>query len=260
MIIQATDLQILAWGLASGIWSRGFHYERAVLDDGGTATRVVTEKLNLLRMLIVDNNALTDWQKSHMSNRRPKSMTTDAVKKYQNDFVLTQGSTVQLGKHLQLKLKTPLLETYLQQGTRWVNSTVDMVNRTLGMDLDEVQRNTFVSEQSKTSTARQYSHWVNEIVFLDAEGNERSKVVDTAAIEAALVAMSQDPELVKEYMRKVRDFIDEVTFACICIPFLDEKDQNVYKRHPNLIPLDALHTFFTLIDQRARLIQMRETD
>jgi hypothetical protein len=101
---------------------------------------------------------------------------------------------------------------------------------------------------------------VNEIVFLDAEGNERSKVVDTAAIEAALVAMSQDPELVKEYMRKVRDFIDEVTFACICIPFLDEKDQNVYKRHPNLIPLDALHTFFTLIDQRARLIQMRETD
>jgi hypothetical protein len=258
--IQATDLQILAWGLASGIWSRGFHYERAVLDDGGTATRVVTEKLNLLRMLIVDNNALTDWQKSHMSNRRPKSMTTDAVKKYQNDFVLTQGSTVQLGKHLQLKLKTPLLETYLQQGTRWVNSTVDMVNRTLGMDLDEVQRNTFVSEQSKTSTARQYSHWVNEIVFLDAEGNERSKVVDTAAIEAALVAMSQDPELVKEYMRKVRDFIDEVTFACICIPFLDEKDQNVYKRHPNLIPLDALHTFFTLIDQRARLIQMRETD
>jgi hypothetical protein len=258
--IQTTDLQLLAWGLAMGIWSKGFHYERAVLDESGSASRVVTEKLNLQRMLIVDNNALTDWQKSHMSNRRPNSMTPAAVKKYQDEFVFMQGSTVKLGTKLMLKLKTPLLETYLQQGTRWVNSTVDMINRALGLDLDEQIRNTFVNEQAKTSTARQYSHWVNEIIFLDDEGNERSKVVDTAAIESALVAMSQDGDLVKDYMRAVRDFIDDVTFACICIPFLDEKDQNVYKRHPNLIPLDALHTFFTLIDQKASLIRMRETD
>jgi hypothetical protein len=258
--IQATDLQILAWGLASGIWSKGFHYERAKLDEAGNANIVVTEKLNLQRMLIVDNNALTDWQKSHMSNRRPKSMTPAAVKQYQDAFVISQGSTVKLGTHMLLRLKTPLLETYLQQGTRWVNATVDMVNRTLGMDLDDAQRNNFVNEQAKTSTARQYSHWVDEIVFLDDEGNERSKATDTAVIESALAAMSQDPDLVREFMIKVRDFIDEATFACICIPFLDDKDQNVYKRHPNLIPLDALHTFFTLIGQRARLIQMRETD
>ena len=258
--IQATDLQILAWGLASGIWSKGFHYERAVLDETGSASRVVTEKLNLLRMLVVDNNALSDWQKSHMSNRRPKSMTVDAVKKYQDEFVLSQGSAVKLGTHMMLRLKTPKLETYLQQGTRWVNSTVDMVNRTLGMDLDDVTRNNFVSEQAKTSTARQYSHWVSEIIFLDDDGNERSKAVESAVIESALATMSQDPDLVKEFMLLVRDFIDEATFACICIPFLNETDQNVYKRHPNLIPLDALHTFFTLIDQRARLIQMRETD
>jgi hypothetical protein len=258
--ILTSDLQLIAWGLASGIWSRGFHYERAVLDERGNANRVVTEKLNLLRMCIVDNNALSDWQKSHMSNRRPKSMTAAAVKQYQDAFVMSQGKTLKLGTQMELRLKTPTLETYLQQGTRWVNSTVEMVNRTLGMELDDNSRNTFVAEQAKTSTARQFSHWVSEIIFLDLEGEAKSKVVEQSSIEAALVALSPDSDLVKEYMRGVRDFIDEVTIACICIPFLDEKDRNVYKRHPNLIPLDALHTFFTLIDQRARLIQMRETD
>lgn len=258
--IVSTDLQILAWGLAASIWSKGFHYERAVLDEVGSASRVVTEKLNLMRMLVVDNSALNDWQKSHMSNRQPKSMTVDAIKKYQNEFALAQGNSLVLNDKVHLRLKTPSLDAYLQQGTRWVNSTVDLINRTLGTDLDDQTRNTFVSEHAKTSTARQFSHWVHQIVYPNSEGQEQAKVVDTESIEATLVASSQDQDMVKTYMRGVRDFIDDVTFACIAIPFLDEKDQNVYRRHPNLIPLDALHTFFTLIDQRARLIQMRETD
>lgn len=258
--IVSSDLQILAWGLASAIWSKGFHYERAVLDEHGRADRVVTEKLNLMRMLVVDNAALNDWQKSHMSNRQPKSMTVDAIRKYQNEFVHTQGSTLAVSDKIHLRLKTPTLNAYLQQGTRWVNSTVEMINRTLGLELDDQTRNTFVSEHTKTSTARQYSHWVHEVVYPGPDGQEIAKANSVEDIEATLVAMSRDQELVKVYMRGVRDFIDDVTFACICIPFLDEKDQNVYRRHPNLIPLDALHTFFTLIDQRARLIQMRETD
>jgi hypothetical protein len=258
--ILTSDLQILAWGLASAIWSKGFHYERAVLDDTGSASRVVVEKLNLLRMMVVDNSALNEWQKSHMTNRRPGSMTVEAVKRYQDDFALAQGNTLTINNRMHLRLKTPPIDAYLQQGTRWVNSIVDMINRTLGQDLDEQVRNTFVSEHSKTSTMRQYSHWVHEIVYPNTNGQDEARVEATESIDATLAAASRDPEMVKTYMRGVRDFIDDVTFACVCIPFLDEKDQNVYRRHPNLIPLDALHTFFTLIDQRARLIQMRETD
>lgn len=252
--ILTQDLQIIAWGLAALIWSKGFKYTRALLDDKGAADKTITEKINLNRMLFTDSTMLNDWQRSHMSNRGKSTVKLDMVKKYQAEFVYAAGKRIQINDTTFMTLRVPGLDKFIASGTKWVSSIQDMVTRVFTLELDDVSRNKYMGEQGQAQIMRQYGHWVESI---EVNG---FIVEDEESIESSLVALSQHAESRKAYMTKTREFIDETTFSCVCVPAITPQEMDAHKRHPHLVPIDALYTFFTLLDQKVLSIQQRVTD
>lgn len=250
--ISCLDLPILLWGLACAIWPRGFPYARAILDKNGVETKVLREMLNVAKLLWTDTTSLTKWQVGHMAQRQPGSMSEEALQRYRDDFVRGKGRKIDLGYNISITTKVPSLREYLTSGFRWVNNIVQMVDKSFSMPPDSEERNQYITDQGKASNMRQYGHWIESV---EASGDVTTHV-DT--LELLLDALSSKDDVREAYFKGVQQFMEDATMAVIAVPATEEEEERkVLPRFPNLIPLDTLSVFFTLLVQKASQIQSR---
>ena len=261
-VIKTQDYPSLLWGFVCTMYPRGFHFSRACITDPSKCNHVVNELLNVSKLQWVNRNAMTVWQKTHMSIRHPNSKNLESIKRYQEELNKIQEKHVVFYKddprEVAITLQTPTLTDYIESGHRWIDDMVDMVNNTLGMDANENERNSYITRHSQASALRQYVHWIKSIEFSSNIVDERE------TIEKTFNMLSSDNEIREELTKAVLDYINSSTIAIIGIPVYDcpkcgsdQTNDIVMPYHKNIIPLDVTQLFFGLITQRLTKITER---
>lgn len=253
--IQLPDLSLLIWGLACATWPNGFQYNRACITDVDKCKHVISEKLNLSRLLWTDTTSLTAWQIQHMTNRQRGSVNQEAVKKYRNEFLRGNNQKVQVTEDLSFILKMPTAKEHIDSGYRWVTQIEEDYGR--AMTIDSEDRNDYLLKHAQATSMRQYAHCVHSIVVGEDE------IDGVEEIEAALNDLTARDDLRDDFMQKVGKFLDDSVVSFVGIPTYTCPACGGHQRHakvegedksnvkyPELIPLDVAQTFFPLLSQR----------
>lgn len=254
--ISVQDLFTLVWGFACTMYPKGFQYRRACINDPEKCNHIVEERLNLSKLLWVNVNGLTDWQKSHMSSRQPFLKDLASVKKYKEELIRTKSRRIKLSadgaeETLHITLRSPNITQYITEGEKWITGIVNKVNEAVSSMGDDVERNNVIHRHAQASSMRQYAHWVETIEM------GTNVIDDTETICLMLDVMSSDDTIRGNFINETIKYINESTLSVVGIPVFDcpkcGKDQSidiVNKEFVNIIPLDVIQLFFALSTQR----------
>lgn len=257
--ILLPDFHILAWGFAATMYPNGFVYERPCINDIEKCNYVAKDTINMLKLLWIDNTALTDNQKSILSEQRPNKLTVDSYNKYKTDHTKVFSKTVTLKNSMKFHMKVPTFGEYVADGMGWVNKINTSIDNILITDGDE---NTIKSEMLqqyvKSSSLRQFSHYVDYIEVED------SPITDRETINSVLDLLSSEDDIRNELTEETLKYKSDTTLALIGIPDFKcpkcSKEQNpdpINDRLANVIPLDVMMLFFTLLTLRMSRILER---
>lgn len=254
--IRVLDLPTVIWGLATTIWPNGFQYARACVADPEKCKNVEKEKINLNKLLWPDRSQLTEWQISHMANRSGSSMSDESVQRYQDEFLIGKGRKVEITSDISINLKVPSIEEYLVAGNKWIEAIIQQVDGTLAEDDSDIVRDIAITQLGKASSMRQYVHWIESI---DAGG---SIIDDNESIEQVIDSMSVVDDVRTIYYKEIIKYINDSTMAVIAIPAFTcpkcgGENKSDLPRFPNLIPIDVMSSFFTLLVQMLARINQR---
>lgn len=265
--IQLPDLSLLVWGLACAAWPNGFQYERACITDVDKCKHVVSEKLNLSKLLWTDTTSLTTRQVQHMTKRLRGSMETETLKVYQDDFVRGKQNKIELTDTLSFVIKQPTALEHVEAGYRWINGIEEGYGRALNQD--ENTRNDYLLSHAQASSMRQYAHYISSILVDEEEIDGKEEV------ENALIDLSSRDDLRDLFMKKIAQFLDSSLISFVGIPTYTCPACGGNQRHshaeeeaiaagvkakpayPELIPLDVAQTFFPLMVQTVLRVRER---
>lgn len=253
-LLKIQDLNILFWGLACLIWPRGFDYVRSLTTQEGIEnTTTISAKVNLGKLMWVDNASFDDKLRAHMANRQRGKMTIDQVKEYQRNFVpsLAEGRKVQIKEGLEVIIASTDVDNYILDGENWIANIVQTVDSTFTQAApNEQERNRMIGTHARASRLRNYGAWVKAFVIEDFENTNRDDIIEM------LNVLSVDEEATVLLEKEFTKFIDDSTRALIAIPETSGKEIGL-PRFPHLIPIDVVNTFFTLLAQRVAIINRR---
>lgn len=250
--IVSHDIQHLAWGLATAIWPTGFQYVRSVLGETDAQNKVIRDKIAIGKLQFTDTTCLSKWQINHMSKVTAGSMTDGSIEKYREEFLNQTPRKVQINDKIAITLKVPSLAEHISSGTKWVNSIVVMTDKVFGMNQDEDDRNQYIYEQGQATYMRQYGHWIESI-----ELNNSSVIDDMETIDETIGALSTDDAIRTKFIDATSKYIEDTTVSMIAVPTVAASEEQKYPRHPRLLPIDAMATFFTLLGQKVSQIRAR---
>lgn len=259
-VIKVTDLPTLVWGMVCSMYPSGYNYARPCTANPSECTHVVTGLLNLNKLYWSDNSAFSDYQKLIMA-RRGEKITTEELKRYQEEHKRGGTYTFELkGKdpvteedldvNTNIKFSVPTLLHYETAGYRWIQAVNELTEKSLTATMTEKERNTYAFNQARTITLRQYGHWVKEITMDD------EVIDDMETIEVLLNEMCAIDQMETDFFNEIGKYIDDSTISLIAIPKYDcpacggSQVADIHNnKHPHLLPIDVISTFFTLLDQ-----------
>lgn len=259
-VIDVNDIPHIAWGLAVAQYPRGFHYARAVLEKDPTKKRVIKELINIARCQFVNRRALTAAQIAHMCRRMGSSMDKESVTKYRDGFTRNKGRRVQLNDSVAIRLRSPMLEDYVTAGEAWVNSVVQLIDKTVGYgkEIEAEKRNLMIEDSARATYLRQFTHYIEAFEILNPNNGEvESEVLDRETIEITCNGLSRDEEITDKIISECQKYINDTTIAIIAVPTENEFEENRLADFPHLLPLDVITTFFTLGRHRSSKIRDR---
>ncbi len=158
---------------------------------------------------------------------------------------------VQVSPTHKIVLKVPTINEYITAGEEWLASMTEAATKIFTGDDNEENVRRYVKRVIDMSGLREYSHWIERIIYDDIDEVEgETEIADNLKI------LSGDPELLKNTLQAIQEFIEQSTIALIAIPnFACPKCETDYvtdehSEHPELIPLDMMKHFFMLKDLR----------
>lgn len=253
------DLPILAWGFACTIYPNGFEYQRACVNDIENCTYITKGIINLIKLLWIDNFALTEAQKKIFSEYRPNKLTVESYKTYIAEHNKVISSFITLKNDIKIKLRVPTLSEYISDGMNWINMINNSVESVIfNNENSEEEKEALLNQYIRSSILRQVSHFVD---YIEVDENP---ITDRDTINQVLEAFSIDDEIREELTNKILAFKSDTTIALIGIPEYKcpncQKEQNedsINDRFSNVIPLDVMNVFFTLLVSRIAKILER---
>jgi hypothetical protein len=254
--IKTPDLPILLWGLACSIYSNGFQYTRACISDPEKCNHILKEKLDLSKLLWTDSSALTAHQVNHMTKRQRGSMETDSLKRYTDEFIRGQKNKINLTDDVSITIKIPTIVEHIDSGYRWINTIEENYGKALIQD--ETKRDDYLISQGKATVMRQYAHFVESI---EVAGDVYD---DTETLEDVLNDLTASDKIRTAFMDKIAEYVADSTVSMIAIPTYtcpscggNQSPAKTHSAFSNLIPLDIIPTFFTLLLAKLRKIEAR---
>ena len=160
---------------------------------------------------------------------------------------------------------------YITQGHQWVSSIVEAVNRALGSNATDRERNDQITRQSKAATICQYAHWIESLEYGEITANPNNPDDNAVAVIRnqetlleSLKSLSSIDSIRNKIIDAVKDYIEESTVSIIGVPAYtcpvcqkDQVGETKYPRRTTVIPLDILQVFFALLIQRLSRIENR---
>jgi hypothetical protein len=261
--ISTQDIHNVIWGFICTMYPRGFLYNRACVADPEKCNHVIEETLNVSKLQWTNTQALTDWQKTHMSQRQPKSRDIQSVNRYKEELVKIQKNKKVINEGLSdmltITIKTPTAVEYIDSGHKWIGNIVDSIERIVGNDVTRNERDALITRHAQATSIRQYSHWIDSIEI------ESNIIDDRETIETALEGLSSDDNIRNQIIKAVVNYINSSVISVIGIPVYDcpacgkvqsSNLEDLNKNFKNILPLDVIQVFFDLVTQRIqRLVE-----
>lgn len=254
--ISINDVPTIAQSLASAIYPNGFPMSRPVFTEKSNLPKEqVSQMIDIRKALVIDRTQFADEQLAHMVNRLAKPMTLKQVKEYREAFKFNHPTVVDLGNDVKLHLRTPSVREYLDSGEKWITEITSTVTAALGSEPTDRDRASFISKLAQSSRLRQYAHYVASI-------EEDGELYTTREnVDRVLTSLSADNETSERYYKAISDYINATQVAVIATTSLTEyEDEASGKKWPRLIPIDAISTFFQLVEQKLRGITQRRLE
>lgn len=260
--ISCQDLHSLLWGFACTMYPKGFNYRRACVSDPEKCNKVEEAILNISKLQWTNRSVIGDKQKAFMSNRQSKIRDLDSIKNYQEELSSTQDIRKEIntgdGESIYMTIKTPTIAQYIEAGYRWIDDIVDTVEKALGVDPKDSDRDKLINSHSKATMMRQYCHWVKSIEV------GTNIIDDKDTIERTLNELSADDVIRQTFIDDIFKYINESTISIIGIPMYDcpscgvkQESAHTSPKHVNIIPLDVIQVFIGLLTQRLSRITNR---
>lgn len=259
--IYSHDVPVLIWGLACAIWPNGFKLSRACLSNPEECHEIVSEILNLSKLLWTNSVGLNAWQKNHMLNKTTAVMSEDDVVRYRKELLNNQPRDIKFmhdDDEFTLKLKVPTVNEWVDQGTKWINSIAESVTTAISTTDSTNERNNMMIDMAKASALRQYSHWVETITF------DTSVIEHRETVENTLSAISANDTIRDTVIKQIQRYIDDTVISMVGLPAYDcpacGKPQDSHDPLPkfkNIIPLEVNNIFFILVMQLVNRIRLR---
>lgn len=251
-VISLQDCYYLAHGMAMTIYPQGYPLRIPCVENIDKCKHVTEAHVNLAYMLMVDRNALTQEQKLHMAKKKT-FFSPEEVLAYQKSGILGEGRRVEITDKLALVLRRPSLLDNINAGHAWIDGMLETVSKALGPSVPVKEKNTFIEKQTRLTFLRQYSHWIERVVY----GQEEFEGEESVA--AILDVLSTDTELWTKFFDDVAQFIKDTAISFVAItnypcpscgtPLTPEDAQ-----HPEIYMMDPILLFFALKDQRLILV------
>ena len=254
--ISHQDIPSLVWGFICSIYPRGFNYRRACVNAPDKCNYIAKDTLNVTKLQKANENGLTPWQKTHMSARQSKNKDLLSINRYKEELSKSQSTRVVINagqsNEIAFVLKTPTIAEYVDSGHNWISNIVNVVDNTLVSDkVSAEEKNALISTYGKSSVMRQYCHFVQAIELNEAVIDDRE------TIDKALNVLSADDEIRSEYVKAVLNYINQGAIAVIGIPVYEcpsckalQEPSVVVAGFENIIPIDPVSVFFTLLEKR----------
>lgn len=263
--ISIHDLNALAWGFAASFYPNGYEYTRACLNKEFCSHRI-TEKLNLHKLLWVDQKALSEYQKQYMIDYRANRKSMEEFNKYKAEHLRVRDSYIKIttstDKVIKFNLRNPSLEDYVTNGLTWVNHIVSIVEDQV-MNIEDREekdekRIEYINQQIKVSILQQYNHFVESIEIDD------NLISDRDTINGALNMFSTDDKIRDSFFEQLNKFIEKNTISVVGIPSFTcpacgkvNEDEKMPVNFKDVIPVDVINIFFGLLTLRFSVIMAR---
>ena len=258
--IKLPDFQTICWGLARVIWPNGFMYSRSLLDENasGEKDRNIVALLDVGKLLWVDQNSLSDYQRRHMSSRMSKKLSEESVDLYLSQFNRPMTRRVKIHStptsDFYVTLHVPTIGEAIAAGNMWITNLQTMMQASI-IEEDEVKRAAILKEYSQATRMCQYVHWVKAIHQVLPDGEEET-YDDEESIYAIMRHFSSEEDMADTFLREVISFISTSNVSIVGVTTVKEDEEMKHDAYPRLIPVDAMLLFFFLLVQRAeRIIQ-----
>ena len=253
------DFHVLAWAFAATSYPQGFDYERPCSNNIEQCQHVAKGTLNMLKLLWVDNKALTQPQKDILYEVRPGKLDVENYRKYIAEHTRVKGKLVDVGSGLKLQLKVPTFGEHISDGLGWVNRINTALDTVLSAEDDEEgARQEIMRQHVSSSLLRQFSH------FVDYIESDENVIQDRDTIHSVLEVLSADDEMRVKITEEILRFKSETTIALVGVPRYkcpkcqhDQVEDMVNQHLSSVIPLDVMMLFFTLLTLRVSRILER---
>jgi hypothetical protein len=254
--VRIQDLYPLILGFVCSMYPRGFKYNRPCLENPNKCQHIERETINLTRIYWIDRNAFTEEQKLHMSARKRKSRTLDEVLKYQASLEGISTKQVKMKTSMapvDIVLRSPTLSEYIDSGDLWISSIAELVDKAMG-EQDINEKNNAIQVHSKSTVLRVYSHWADKIII------GSNVIEDRETIDNTLNILSSDDVAREDFMKLVSEYIDSSSNSIVGIPTYEcpvcgtEQNKGQEGVFKNIIPIDVLQVFFSIISSRVENI------
>lgn len=263
-IIVAQDIPLLLHGLAVTMFTNGFQYERACTANPNKCYHVASGLINLGKLLVVDRNAMTPWQREHMSKRASNEMSYTDIQRYQSEMRSLHKSAFNIKTQdedeITVIIKTPTINEFLAAGFKWIDGIRDLVEKLMGSDAPREEKEEYMFKNGKATALRQYRHWIDSIQF------DENTLNDPDTLDSLLNRFSSMDEIRDKFLEEITKYINRSTIALVGIPEytcpecegINKADDEIKLiNHPNMIPIDVQRLFFYLLVQRSLKISER---
>lgn len=261
-LISINDLPILIWGWACTIWPKSFPLTRPTHKEDGTPGNTITQNVSLARMLFVDNLAFTIKQKNQMTRKAAGIISKSEVNEYQKEFessgnythsFIIKPENNDMDVTLKIELGVCNVNDYFETSNKWINSIISNVDNIFAMNSDIEAKNASILDFAKSSTLRQYTHFVKKITFVS---ENETPIEDKETISSLLDVLSNKDNIRELFFTNIKELIKKSTHAIIAAEDLNNKAPDL-PRFPHLIPIDCASTFFIQLAHKLALIQQR---
>lgn len=264
--ILINDLPILVWGFARTIYANGFPFRRLCdnrggLDDNGNVIPACDDiqkvNMSLDKLFWLDNNALSETQKSIFSKNRAKSITLNDYKVYLEQAKYLNSLSFEY-KTVKIDLRQPTLREHFEDGLQWIDDVLDEFDHAVAMNnftQDEREENLEIF--MRASMMRNWSHYVEAIHIGE------NVIRDRETIQTVLSRFGTNRDFSAKFSEAIIEFRNKSVIATIGIPEYDcpkcgqENKGNVEsKTLTNVIPISPTNLFFLMFIIKFQMVIM----
>lgn len=260
------DYHVLVWGFICSLYPNGYNYSRVCVNDIEKCTAKEEAKLNLAKLLWIDNKSLSEVQKNILYEVRPGKLNSEHYKKFISEHTRVSSTVLTLKQGIKVTFKVPTFAEHINDGMSWIttiNNKIEseIIDADLGDDKEEEAKNELLTQYVKSSALRSISHFIDYIEFTE----DKEIVTDRRSISQILETVSGDDEIRNKITEAVLKFQSDTTIALIGIPEYTCKSCNspqnpdpYSERFSSVIPLDVLGLVFLLLTSKIWKILERE--